>query len=231
MAEELGAEVLPVSVKEEWNITGSLLSGYDAPVYRFLPGMSRGEGLFMAVLRKRGDGVELDTKKKDKRGKRERQKSAKANASAACLQWLSSPDDYDLVSDGDAIAAIPKVWRSVYDTAKQTLKVMTAGVPLGETKGKDIIPAHGLALSTAFDATKFPKAELTYAQAICYLRKESITLGADLPRGYVVVTFKGVPLGFVKNIGNRANNLYPQEWKIRSSHMPEAYKEVVTPIM
>jgi hypothetical protein len=25
----------------------------------------------------------------------------------------------------------------------------------------------------------------------------------------------------VKNIGNRANNLYPQEWRIRSGYLPE----------
>ena len=49
---ELGAEVLPVSVDDDWLLTGSLLSGFDEPVYRFLPGLTRGEGLFMAVLRK-----------------------------------------------------------------------------------------------------------------------------------------------------------------------------------
>ena len=32
------------------------------------------------------------------------------------------------------------------------------------------------------------------------------------PRGFVLLTYGGYPLGFVKNIGNRANNLYPAEW-------------------
>jgi NOL1/NOP2/fmu family ribosome biogenesis protein len=40
-----------------------------------------------------------------------------------------------------------------------------------------------------------------------------------------LLTYQGIPLGFVKNIGNRANNLYPQEWRIRSGYLPE---EVVT---
>lgn len=52
ITEELGAELLPVATHEEWHITGSLLSGWDKPVYRFIPGTTRGEGLFMAVLRK-----------------------------------------------------------------------------------------------------------------------------------------------------------------------------------
>ena len=41
ITEELGAEVLPVDTKPEWNITGSLLEGWDKPVYRFIPGITR----------------------------------------------------------------------------------------------------------------------------------------------------------------------------------------------
>ena len=101
------------------------------------------------------------------------------------------------------------------------LKVIHAGVSLGEIKGKDLIPQHSLAMSTDLSDDVFPKAELSYEQAIAYLRKEGLVLGADVPRGYVLVTYQQVPLGFVKNIGNRANNLYPQEWRIRSGYLPE----------
>ncbi|MBO5014861.1 MAG: rRNA cytosine-C5-methyltransferase, partial [Bacteroidaceae bacterium] len=64
-------------------------------------------------------------------------------------------------------------------------------------------------------------------QAIAYLRKEGLVLDASVPRGYVLVTYKQVPLGFVKNIGNRANNLYPQEWRIRSGYLPEEVRTLV----
>ena len=50
--ETYDAEVLPVSTRPEWNITGSLLEGFNEPVYRFIPGISRGEGLFLCALRK-----------------------------------------------------------------------------------------------------------------------------------------------------------------------------------
>ncbi|MBQ9668680.1 MAG: RsmB/NOP family class I SAM-dependent RNA methyltransferase, partial [Prevotella sp.] len=58
MQRELGAEVLPVETKEEWGITGSLLPGFTAPVYRFIPGLTRSEGLFMCVMRKPSDFVQ-----------------------------------------------------------------------------------------------------------------------------------------------------------------------------
>jgi NOL1/NOP2/fmu family ribosome biogenesis protein len=80
-------------------------------------------------------------------------------------------------------------------------------------------------MSTALAEDVFPKAEVSYEQAIAYLRKEGLILDTDVPRGYVLLTYQGIPLGFVKNIGNRANNLYPQEWRIRSGYLPD---EIVT---
>ena len=40
--------------------------------------------------------------------------------------------------------------------------------------------------------------------------------------------YDGMPIGFEKNIGNRANNLYPQEWRIKSSHVPDEAPAVLT---
>ena len=46
------AEVLKVDTNPAWNITGSLLNGFDEPVYRFIPGITKSEGLFICALRK-----------------------------------------------------------------------------------------------------------------------------------------------------------------------------------
>ncbi|WP_417185185.1 methyltransferase RsmF C-terminal domain-like protein, partial [Alistipes putredinis] len=43
-------------------------------------------------------------------------------------------------------------------------------------------------------------------------------------KGYVLICHKGFPLGFAKHLGNRANNLYPQEWRIRTGYVPEKVK-------
>lgn len=65
-------EVVPVDVKPEWHITGSLLDGFHEPVYRFIPGITRSEGLFMCVLRKRGEKREVKGERSDQRQKQER---------------------------------------------------------------------------------------------------------------------------------------------------------------
>lgn len=224
IAEELGADVLSVPVEETWGITGNL-TGKDFPVYRFLPHKTKGEGFFLAALRKHEGEVEtvtLRTEKK-KKGKETKQKPLPVPKEAKA--WLEDSSEYALAMKDTNVVAFPKAYENEYALLQQTLKVIHAGITLGEIKGKDLIPHHSLAMSTALASDAFPRAEVNYEQAISYLRKEGLILDADVPRGYVLLAYQGVPLGFVKNIGNRANNLYPQEWRIRSGYLPE---EVVT---
>lgn len=225
IARELGAEVLEVPVRSEWGITGNL-AGSGFPVYRFLPHRTKGEGFFLAVLRKTEDGSRLRPKEMPK-GKKGNWKEEKGRQRAGTVPEevkgrLCRPDDFLFDVRGTAVSAFPKAHQAVYALLRQALKVVHAGVELGEMKGKDWIPSHSLAMSTALQKASFPCAEVGYEQAIAYLRKEAVAFGADVPKGYVLLRYKEVPLGFAKNIGNRANNLYPPEWRIRSGHVPDA---------
>ena len=230
IAKEQDADVLSVPVEDSWGITGNL-TGKDFPVYRFLPHKTKGEGFFLGVLKKRADVLDetprrflktsarLDKKKKGKDAKQTLVVPKEAKV------WLEDSSEYALAMKDTNVVAFPKAYENEYALLQQTLKVIHAGITLGEIKGKDLIPHHSLAMSTALASDAFPKAEVTYEQAISYLRKEGLVLDAGVPRGYVLLTYQDVSLGFVKNIGNRANNLYPQEWRIRSGYLPE---EVVT---
>lgn len=225
IAEELGAEVLPVETDDGWGITGNL-AGYDFPVCRFLPHRTVGEGLFMAVLRKTSDDGETGTggRKRNRQNKDKEKKGGRnpLKISREMENWLLNPERYALMVDGEEAVAFPGAFLDLYELFKSRLKVLHAGIILGEWKGKDWQPGHSLAMNVECNGTAFPQAELTYEQAVAYLRKEAVALFPDTPRGYVLVTYHGRPLGFVKNIGNRANNLYPQEWRIRSGYLPES---------
>lgn len=152
MLSEFDAEVVPIDIRPEWHITGSLLADFDAPVYRFIPGITRSEGLFLCVLRKGENLRPVDTKKKN---------TVK-----------------EMISDFSSQASSAQV-------------------------------------------------ELSYAQALAYLRRESLVLPPDIPVGVVDVCFMGHSLGQMKNIGNRANNLYPKEWRIKTTHVPQEYEPVL----
>ena len=164
MLNEYEAKALPVEMETEWNITGSLLKDFHEPVYRFIPGTTKGEGLFMCVLRK-GDKQE--------------------------------------VSHGENIESLRRSHR---------------------------LPAGRLSIiyeTTTDSDASHPQAALSYQQAMAYLRHEALRLPEDTPRGMVEVCFMGHPLGLVKNIGNRANNLYPKEWKIKTTHIPNEYEPIL----
>lgn len=219
ISRELGAESLPVSIKEEWNITGDL-SGGSLPVYRFLPHKVSGEGFFMAVLRKTGDETAtLPSPKARKDKKPQVPSSAEAAAIRQAKSWLSSPDDYVVSLSGNKVIAAPCIYKAEQDALSRKLRVLQNGILAGELKGKDLIPAHHLGMSDGLSAGAFPRVEVSYEQAISYLRKEVLVFDQSTPRGYVLLLYKGTPLGFVKNIGSRANNLYPQEWRIRSGYL------------
>ena len=220
IASELGADFVELPVEESWNITPAVVG--TAPVYRFLPGISSSEGLFLAVLRKGKAGSveqELDTTKGKKRS--QRRGDNKSTKLPPISIPLISPTDFTVRSIGDTFHAIPARWADTFDAAAASLKVIHAGVGIGTQKGKDIIPDHSLALSRVLANDAYPRVEVDYGQAIAFLRKEAVALPQDTPRGFVVLTYHGVPIGFEKNIGNRANNLYPQEWRIKSTHVPE----------
>ena len=161
---EYDAELIDIPTKPEWNITGSLLEGFDAPVYRFIPGITKGEGLFMAVLQHKG--------------------------TVPCVSKERQRLNYT--------GTVPSV-----------LRRLTPDLPQGD----------------------FPRIGLSYPEALKYLRGEAIVLPADAPRGIVTVTYEGFPLGPVKNIGNRANNLYPKPWRIKTTHLPSEPPQILEQIV
>ena len=153
------AEVLPIDTKPEWHITGSLLEGFHEPVYRFIPGITRSEGLFMCVIRKGGLSPNL---------------------------------------------SLGREGRKMQQGALHDI------TPLAPWRGDG-----GEAV------------DLSYPDAISYLRGEALVLPPDTPRGIVEVTFMGHALGCVKNIGSRANNLYPKPWRIKTTHIPTDYEAIL----
>lgn len=240
MIQHFGAEPLEVPVEQEWGIVGDISGEADSiPVYRFLPSHIRGEGFFLAVMRKpvgnaSGDSVafsgELVENSEGKERKRQKiHRSGKGKIEKAtfpsydvCRNWLAGAEKFVWEVSSDVVSAIPVKWSGVVDVLKKHLTVLHAGVSVAVLKGRDWVPHHSLAMSLCLHPSAFPQVEVTYENAIAYLRHEAVVLDNTLPRGFLLLSYRGVPLGFVKNVGNRANNLYPPEWRIRSGYMPES---------
>lgn len=229
LMKQFGATPLAVDTDPAWGIAPALLP--EVTAYRFMPHLTRGEGLFMAVLQKPG---EPDESRRERllstvatSGKRNKKNaSAQPAIPREWQQALANPDGYTFVNDNDTVTAIPHNYEADYKLLSRHLDLLHAGITIATAKGKDFIPHVALALSTALASDKTPRFEADLPTALAYLRRESIVLPPDLPRGYVLIAYRQFPLGWVKNLGNRANNLYPQEWRIRSGHTPDTPAEL-----
>lgn len=216
LIDEYGAESVEINVLEEWNVA----PGIDTPhhCYRFMPHRVNGEGLFMAVVRKPGEYTE----RKIKATKEKRKPTPIDNT---LRKWINS-GDFEFVADDDKVVAIAKLWKDEITMLKSHLDVVQCGVAVAAIKGRDYIPTQSFAMSTLINVEAFALADVDYQMAISFLRREAITLD-NAPRGYVLLTYKNRPLGFVKNLGNRANNLYPHDWRILSSHIPDEIPHIL----
>ena len=210
ISENLGAEQLSCNPLNEWNLTETNT--------HFFPHKHKGEGFFISVLRKTSASEQAqEYSHKQKKNKQKNKPLPKFPSELK--EKLINPDGFTFSENNGTFSAFPTAHISLLQQAKDTLKVIHSGIELATTKGKNLQPSHSLALSNSLNRQAFPIADIDYDQAIAYLRTEAIQLPADTPTGYVLITYKGHPLGFAKNIGNRANNLYPSEWKIKSTYI------------
>lgn len=123
-------------------------------------------------------------------------------------QWTGS-----LIKDsGDEMKGCQSVASSMEQLRR--FRPMRMGVNKGEMKGKDFVPDADWALSISFDRNAYPEVEVDKKTALSFLHRDTIVL-PDAPLGYNVITYRGLPLGFVKNLGRRCNNLHPQSRRIR----------------
>ena len=202
MCEELDAEFLKINLKGNSAITESE-SGY-----RFYPHKTRGEGFFVSVLRKKQETSDY------RKPKKEQNKKPTILYRENLPFRLKNEKDYVFLQEENRLKAYSADKKDDFALLNNTLKVLHSGICLGELKGRDFIPDISVALSKSLDLSSVNKIELDYARAISYLRRENIFL-ENAAKGYLLATYKNQPLGWLKNLGNRCNNLYPQEWRIR----------------
>lgn len=211
---QLGGEVLPIQIKEEWGVVDSKFG------YHFYPYSTKGEGFFLAVIRKHSDtGRFAYSKVKN-------QKEVKSAIGSQLSKYILNPSDFVISETSDNMyIATPKAISEVVNHLKNSARVVQSGVLVAQLKGKDIIPATPLALSSILDRNATPVVELNWRDAMAFLRRESFPLPSS-PKGWLLVTFRNIPLGWLKNLGNRTNSSYPNEWHVRM----QADESLYTPV-
>ncbi len=209
LAEQENAQPIKLDIDQAWGIVRSEILGVEG--YRFYPHAMQGEGFFLAVMRKAGEPEENYSS-----GKRKKYKLQEAGKKEKALvqDWLINSEDHKWLQHNETIFTLPESIFEAADEVYQKLYVIYGGTQVAEVAGKKVKPLQQLALSQLLNADEFVTAELDMEQALRYLRKEDINLG-NSGTNWVFFTYKNIPLGWAKQIGNRINNYFPKEWRIR----------------
>jgi NOL1/NOP2/fmu family ribosome biogenesis protein len=173
----------------------------------------KGEGFFLTLIRK-NEGAEshpVSRKAKTKLEKMPKQ-------FAEIRNWLTSSISEFFVKS-EFIIAFPENHISTLNALSEQLRIISFGLPVAQFKKNDLLPEHTFALSIDRNPVVFESVELDLKTALLFQKKEEIRINSTA-KGWLLVQFQGVPLGFVKNLGNRANNYFPKEWRIRMA-LPE----------
>ena len=177
--------------------------------YGFYPERIRGEGLFFSVIRKPYVSVENTSYYFKKIN------NQLANSDIKIAGSLINTSLSHLYRNDDNIYALALPVDEFF-YLKNNLRIIKGGTALFKTRKNGFTPLHDLALSCSISKNVFPSIELSYQQSIKFLKRENLILKNSEP-GWILLNYKGVNLGFAKNIGSRLNNYFPIEWRIRLS--------------
>lgn len=207
---DAGFELLPVLSSNEFPEITRINIG-NSEVYAFYPHKVKGEGFFLALLRKTNESLPKDVNSSYRKPFFEKQMKAQADME----QWLQQPADFIWRERNGILYVLPAILEKNMQMVASAVQAMYAGIAAGTLKGNEFIPDHALALSTIVKQDT-PNIELTEEESLHFLKKDTIR-SHDVPKGIYAVKSKGLNLGWVKAVPGRLNNLLPMEFRIRKN--------------
>jgi 16S rRNA C967 or C1407 C5-methylase (RsmB/RsmF family)/NOL1/NOP2/fmu family ribosome biogenesis protein len=193
-----------LSLPTEWGIAQQKLG------YQCYPHRVKGEGFFMACLRKTGEPpIAAATGKQPKDWQR-----LTAKQLPSVDGFFAQPTDFEYyIKPQGEVVALPKANLETMFTVASALRKRSIGIEIGELKKQDLVPSHALALANGLHPD-LPKADLDKTDALLYLKKEN-TWRPEWQKGWTLAVYEGNPLGWMKVLDNRSNNYLPMDWRIR----------------
>lgn len=204
LVNDLSMQSCTLTIKEDWGIVETITpaKGYG---YRFYPDKVQGEGFFIAALKKNSSSGSFyyRNNKFEKISKQEEE---------LLKEWIKDITLFQYIKFKNEMLAMPASWDEECLSVLSLMHIKKAGIKIGEVMNGALVPHHQLALANVVN-DNVPRLELNKEEAIHYLKKE--TIQADVPaKGWMLVCYKGVSLGWIKVLPNRINNYYPKEWRI-----------------
>lgn len=210
LCDSFGLVSVQIPIDQDWGIEETLSDKHKCYGYRFYPHKVKGEGFFIACFRK----IEAETEAQIRRAK-----EVKANQKSEEIinKWLKSSQELSILSLHDELFAINKKHEADLQYLQSNLYLKKSGIRIGKIMGKDLVPNHELALSLILNDDT-PRVDLTRDQAITYLKRDDLKPDTT-QRGWVLICYQGLALGWGKILDNRMNNYFPKEIRITNPNV------------
>jgi 16S rRNA C967 or C1407 C5-methylase (RsmB/RsmF family)/NOL1/NOP2/fmu family ribosome biogenesis protein len=209
LAEQKSAIPIEIKTEESWNIVTvhyKNIIGYQA-----FPHKTRAEGFFIGILRK--DGYPEKNKKPAKANSK-KWVTPPSKTVSNFINWITNAQNEDFIENGHDCFFLKSDWHPILAVFEKNLNILQAGTPVATLKGTQFIPLPALALSCDFKSEVFRCEKLSTEQSLRYLQRETIHIEGN-DTGWILVKYHELTLGWMKNIGNRTNNYFPKERRIR----------------
>jgi len=204
LAKEYDVATQQVSLKEEWGIA-EVITETGMAGYRFFPGKVKGEGFFIASLQKNSE-TETPYSPRFKTAN-----NRKVKDQAGYL--LEDPEMVYLQTSIEDFSAINPAHEADLQILQKTVYMRKTGLKLGKPASKEWLPDHEVALSADANVN-LQSIELTREQALHFLKREDIGID-EVNKGWYIMKYNGLGIGWIKGLGNRVNNYLPKSWRIR----------------
>ena len=205
--EELEA-VDDIAVGDDWGV----LTGREGvfQTFRFFPHRLTGEGMFMAVARKAGLAT---SRRRAPKARRKAMEVVDKRTAQELSRWVKEPEQMRFFAAGDTLYGCRAEHYDEVEALAGTLAVIYSGVAMGQVfKGK-LKPDGALALYAGINTQAVECCEVDEDTALKFLRKQDVD-ATQFAEGINLVLRCGRPLGFVKRVGARVNNMYPNSLRI-----------------
>jgi len=206
LSEVEDVEFIRLKVDQRWGVTEVVKDNVYG--YRLFPHRVKGEGFFVSVMRKQSG--------EDSRLKHQKMFVPPARKIADQIrEWIKNPQEHLFTVRNDHfVHALPANKVKEIEWLANNLYIISSGTGIAVEKHNKLIPEHSLALSIDLNSENFNKIDLELQDALKFLRRETIVV-EKAERGFALISFKGLPLGWVNVLDNRINNLYPTNWRVR----------------
>ncbi|MBC7412967.1 MAG: hypothetical protein H7331_11015 [Bacteroidia bacterium] len=205
----MGFSSIPLLIEDNWGITHTQSATYQAHGYRCMPHLTKGEGFYIACFRKNND-EDYTEQYSSKNRTNDVFKALDKKTSATLTNYID--DQSNVFNYANGLHQFPAERLPLLQKISKQLYIKKAGLCIGELVGNDLIPNHDWAMSIR-SPTKFNTVDVDLETALTYLRKNNFTL-PNAPKGWILLTYQHVGLGWIKNLGNRLNNYYPTNYRL-----------------